>query len=110
MCALSLTLPVFINNLAEKLMEVYPESAQRLVLSLFADDVTILARDRSRDLAATDAPWTVDVVEDWSKDWKINLNASKSEVAFGDNGNNELYVDDHNTKSGFFQNPRTNNK
>ena len=47
----------FINNLAEKLMEVDPERAQRLILSLFAD-------------------------EDWSMDWKLNLNASKSEVAF----------------------------
>ena len=44
--------------------------------------MTILARDRSRDLAVTDAQWAVDVVEDWSKDWKLNLNTSKSEVVF----------------------------
>jgi len=56
----------FINNLAEKLMKVDPERAQRLVLSLFADDVTILARDRSRDLAAADAQLAVDIVENWS--------------------------------------------
>ena len=42
----------------------------------------IRAQDRSRDLAVTDAQWAVDVVEDWSKDWKLNLNASKSEVPF----------------------------
>ena len=59
----------FINNLAEKLMEVDPERTQRLLLSLFADDVTILARDRSRDLEAADAQLAVDIVEDWSKDW-----------------------------------------
>ena len=44
--------------------------------------MTIVARDCSRDLAAADAQWAVDVVENWSKDWKLNLNASKSEVAF----------------------------
>lgn len=47
-------------------MKVDPERAQRLVLSLFADDVTILARDRSRDLAAADAQLAVDIVENWS--------------------------------------------
>ena len=64
-CVLSpLLFLFFINNLAEKLMEVDPERAQRLILSLFADDVTILARDRSRDLAADDDQLAVYVVED----------------------------------------------
>ena len=72
----------FINNLAEKLFEADPVRAERLVFSLFADDVTILARDRSRDQAAADAQWAVDVVVNWSQEWKLDLNASKSEVAY----------------------------
>ena len=55
-CVLSALLFLFfINNLAEILMEVDPERAQRLILSLFADNVTIMAQDRFRDLAAADS-------------------------------------------------------
>ena len=81
MCALS-SLFLFINNFAEKLTDIEPERVKRLAISLFAEDFTILAADRSCELAAADAQWAVGVVEDWNKDWKLDLNASKSEVAF----------------------------
>ena len=82
-CVLSpLLFLFFIDNLAEHLMSEDPERAARLIFSLFADDVTILARDRSRDTAAADAQWAVNCVVKWSEDWKLNLNASKSEVSF----------------------------
>ena len=82
-CVLSpLLFLFFIDNLAEHLMSEDPERAARLIFSLFADDVTILARDHSRDTAAADAQWAVNCVVKWSEDWKLNLNASKSEVSF----------------------------
>ena len=52
------------------------------LLSLFADDVTILSRHVSREEAAKEAQWAVDIVAEWSSEWKLGLNASKSEVAF----------------------------
>ena len=82
-CVLSpLLFLFFINNLAEKLYKVDPVRAARLVISLFADDVTIVARDHVIENAVADAQWAVDVVSEWSKEWKLDLNASKSEVTF----------------------------
>ena len=82
-CVLSpLLFLFFINNLAEKLAEVDPVGANDLVLSMFADDVTILARHHVREQAAANAQWAVDVINQWSTEWKLDLNASKSEVAF----------------------------
>ena len=50
------------------------------IFSIFADDVTILARNRSTELATKEAQCAVDLVSDWSRKWKLTLNASKSEV------------------------------
>ena len=50
--------------------------------ALFADDVSILAVDESKEEAERKAQEAVDVVVSWSKAWKLNLNALKSESAF----------------------------
>jgi len=65
----------FIDNLAKEL----PSSTLN---ALFADDVTILATDRSKEEATRKAQMTVDIVADWSRRWKLDLNASKSECSF----------------------------
>ena len=82
-CVLSpLLFLFFINNLAELLMKDNPELAAKLVFSLFADDVTILATHRKREEAVKAAQWAVNLVNEWSAAWKLNLNASKSEVGY----------------------------
>ena len=89
-CVLSpLLFLFFINNLAEKLAEEDSERANELVLSMFADDVTILARHRVREQAAANAQWAVNVIYEWSTEWKLGLNASKSEVAYFSTWNKE---------------------
>ena len=65
----------YINTLAE----ILPTNNLN---SLFADDVEILATHWNRDVATSDAQAAVDVVSQWSHEWKLNLNASKSEVAY----------------------------
>ena len=78
-CVLSpLLFLFFIDNLAQRLISADPERAKKLVFSIFADDVTILARNRSTELATKEAQWAVDLVSDWSRKWKLTLNASKS--------------------------------
>ena len=82
-CVLSpLLFLFFINNLAERLTSADPDMAAKLILALFADDVTILARNRSRDEAEATAQWAVDIVAEWSAKWKLTLNATKSEVSY----------------------------
>ena len=82
-CVLSPLLFVFfINNVVDKLMQEDPARAQQLVLALFADDVTVLAQHKSRDIAKADAQWAVDVISEWSKEWKLELNSTKSESSF----------------------------
>ena len=82
-CVLSPLLFVFfINNVVDRLMQEDPVRAQQLVISLFADDITVLAQHSKRDIATAEAQWAVDIIADWSKEWKLELNASKSEVSF----------------------------
>jgi hypothetical protein len=50
--------------------------------SLFADDVEVLATSSDRDVATANAQAAVEIVSRWSHEWKLNLNASKSEVAY----------------------------
>ena len=59
-----------------------PVRAQQLVISLFADDITVLAQHNKREIATAEAQWAVDVIANWSKEWKLELNATKSEVTF----------------------------
>ena len=68
----------YINSLAEEL----PTDT---VNAMFADDVAILATSRDRSEAEAVAQASVDIVSRWSKEWKLNLNATKSEVSFFSN-------------------------
>ena len=66
---------LYINNLAV----ILPDTTTN---ALYADDVTILASNTSKDVAEQEAQETVDIVVAWSKEWKLNLNATKSKVSF----------------------------
>ena len=50
------------------------------VIALFADDVSILTTARKREDAEATAQSVVNSVVTWSQEWKLNLNAEKSEV------------------------------
>ena len=50
------------------------------VIALFADDVSILTTARKREDAEATAQSVVSFVVTWSQEWKLNLNAEKSEV------------------------------
>ena len=64
---------LYINNLAELL----PEST---VNAMYAYDVTILGQSPSEKEAERLSQEAVDTVVEWSKSWKLNLNAGKSEM------------------------------
>ena len=66
---------LYINNLAELL----PEST---INAMYADDVSILGQSTTKEEAERLAQETVNIVVNWSKKWKLNLNAGKSEVSF----------------------------
>ena len=100
-CVLSpLLFLFFIDNLAQRLVSENPEMAKKLVFSLFADDVTILARHNSRVDAAKAAQWAVNLVARWSTEWKLTLNASKSEVAYFTTNTHEAAHEPHVTIQG----------
>jgi hypothetical protein len=65
----------YINELAKLL-------PADVVGSLFADDVGILVADRNRKLAEGKAQEAVNIVVNWSKQFKLTLNAGKSECCF----------------------------
>ena len=73
----------FIDNLADEL----PDTTLN---TLFADDVSAVATHRSKETAMEMAQQTVNVVAAWSREWKLDLNASKSEVAFFTTNTNTL--------------------
>lgn len=56
---------------------------------MYADDVSILSTNKDRIVAQRQAQEAVDIVVNWSKDWKLNLNGSKSEVSFFSNKGND---------------------
>ena len=72
----------YINTLAERL----PEGT---INCMFADDVSVLAVENSLEEAQDACQKTVDVVVTWAKEWKLMLNASKSEVSFFTNSTSE---------------------
>ena len=65
----------YINNLAKLL----PTDT---INCMFADDVSILATHRDKQKAAESVQRAVDIVVDWCAEWKLKLNATKSEVSF----------------------------
>ena len=64
----------YINSLAELL-------PRKTVNALFADDVGILATAPNIKQAEEEAQETVNTVVKWSKEWRLTLNATKSEAA-----------------------------
>ena len=65
----------YINNLAGLLPDFN-------INAMFADDVSILASATSKEEAVRKAQAAVDSVIEWSRKWKVNLNADKSEASF----------------------------
>ena len=63
----------YINNLASSLND-------DAVISLFADDVSFLTTAFKKEDAEAAAQAVVSSVLNWSQEWKLNLNADKSEV------------------------------
>ena len=63
----------YINNLASSLND-------DAVIAVFADDVSILTTARKKEDAETVAQSLVNTVINWSKEWKLSLNADKNEV------------------------------
>ena len=63
----------YMNDLANKLSE-------DAVIAMFADDVSILTTARNKVDAERLAQAEIDVVFQWNKQWKIELNVEKSEV------------------------------
>ena len=49
---------------------------------MFADDCTILASHAKREKENEAAQLILDMVVKWSNEWKLTLNATKSEVCF----------------------------
>ena len=66
---------LYINNLAELL----PDSN---INAMYADDVSILGQSTCKEEAERLAQETVNIVVRWSIEWKLKLNAGKSEVSF----------------------------
>ncbi len=64
----------YINNLAFLL-------PKELTISIYADDVSILASSKDRQVAQRETQKAVDVVAKWSREWKLTLNGEKSEVS-----------------------------
>ena len=65
----------YINDLATHLSQV-----NNAIITLFADDVSILSTARKPADAEQLAQEQVSIVSKWSIKWKLNLNATKSEV------------------------------
>ena len=63
----------YINDLASTLND-------NAVIALFADDVSILTTAQKREDAEAAAQSVLNSVVTWSQEWKLNLNAEKSEV------------------------------
>ena len=76
----------YINELAKLL----PDGN---VNSMFADDVAILATAREVQDATDSAQVAVDIVHEWSKEWKLALNADKSECALFSSWSNDSRVE-----------------
>ena len=74
----------YINNLAE----ILPTDN---INSLFADDVSILAVRKSLEEAEAAAQASVDIVVKWAEEWKLKLNATKSEASFFSTATNEAH-------------------
>jgi hypothetical protein len=62
--------------------ELAKELPTETLNALFADDVTVLATEDTKEEAERVAQRSVDIIAEWSRRWKLELNASKSECSF----------------------------
>ena len=60
----------YINQLAKIL-------PRETLNSLFADDVSALATEKTKEQAEETAQTTVDVVSDWAQEWKVSIKRGK---------------------------------
>ena len=75
----SVLAPILFLFYIDELARQIPEN---VTTAMYADDVSILATAPTLTLAESLAQKAVDVVVQWSKEWKLSLNASKSEASF----------------------------
>ena len=74
------------------------------VITLFADDVSIFTTARKREDAEAAAQSVVKFVVTWSQEWKLNLNAEKSEVcpfcswSSDSSWNPTIFIDNQNVR------------
>ncbi len=80
----------YINNLAERLEEKLPGLDAEI--AMFADDVSILAKNEKWEGATETAQKLVDVVVEWSAEWKLSLNVEKSQVTLFTNSTRETRI------------------
>jgi ribonuclease HI len=74
----SVLAPIMFLFYIDELAKLLPED---LTVSMYADDVSILSSAASTGTAESRAQSAVDIVDGWSKQWKLQLNASKSEAS-----------------------------
>jgi len=68
---------IYINDIASKIVETSEVS-----ISLYADDVAIWAQDRNLCRAQEKVQQAITTASEWSKIWKLQLNAAKCEASF----------------------------
>ena len=74
----SVLAPILFLFYIDELAKIMPTN---VTVSLYADDVSILASSRSKTEAEDQAQQAVDTVKAWSDRWKLRLNGVKSEVS-----------------------------
>ena len=74
----SVLAPILFLFYIDELAKIMPSD---VTVSLYADDVSILASSRSKKEAEDQVQRAVDTVKSWSDRWKLNLNGVKSEVS-----------------------------
>ena len=74
----SVLAPILFLFYIDELAKIMPSD---VTVSLYADDVSILASSRSKTEAEDQTQRAVDTVKAWSDRWKLNLNGVKSEVS-----------------------------
>ena len=72
----------FINDITDKL----PPNCE---VSLFADDLALWTQSSDIDEAESSMQKALDVLENWSKKWKLEINVEKTEVTYFSNDNQE---------------------
>ena len=80
--------PVLFLFYINRLAKILPRDTLN---SLFADDVSVLATEETKEEAEAVAQSTVNTVTTWSQSWKVDLNAGKSEASSYTTSNREAH-------------------